>query len=56
MKICYVCGKKGKKIGTHIDRTGNPNRPIVFHRYICANKKCVHHGQHIGDEDIRGKY
>ena len=52
-KICYVCGEKGKKNGTHVDKTSNPNRPIVFHRYSCVNKKCAHQGQHIGDENIR---
>ncbi|MBU3905842.1 hypothetical protein KKC83_06745 [Patescibacteria group bacterium] len=55
-KICHVCKKPGKKEGTHVDRTSNPNRPVVFHRYNCATHKCQKHKQHIGDEDIRGKY
>lgn len=55
-KICHVCEKKGKKKGTYVDKTSNPNRPVVFSRHNCATPGCPKYKQHIGDENIRGKH
>ena len=55
MKICGRCKKTGKIKDTRVDKN-NPNRPIVFHSYVCTNSKCGDHGRWIGDENVRGKY
>ena len=52
MKICGWCGKTGKIKDTRVDKS-NPNRPIVFHSYVCGNSNCIDHKRWIGDEDIR---
>ncbi len=56
MKICGHCEEAGKIKDTRVDKTSNPNRPIVFHSYVCKNSECMNCGRWIGDEDIRGKY